>query len=104
MINLSTISPVQHELAKLDAINAGSLQAFANAARLAFQTFWNNPHATPQEMAAGLGTNAAAAFQMHAETVAFILHRNPALLAAEDYTPPLPYTFLADGSLQISTP
>lgn len=104
MITLSTIPPVQHELAKLDAINRGSLESFANAARVAFRTFWHNPNATPQEMAAGLGTNAAAAFQMHAETVAFILQRNPALLAPEDYTPPLPYTLLADGSLQISTP
>lgn len=102
MITLSNISIVQHELAKLDAINAGSLQAFANAARLAFQTFWNNPHATPQEMAAALGTNAASAFQLHAEAVAFILNRNPSLLAPADYTPPLPYTLHADGSLQIS--
>ena len=73
----------------------------AEKARKAFNLLWRNEAATPAEIAAALGTNAAAVFARHAATVQYLLTQSPGVLAPEDYTPPIPYRLETDGSLTI---
>lgn len=43
--------------------------------------FWQNPRATPQEIAAALGTDAKEVFELHAKVGAFIASINPEAVA-----------------------
>jgi len=44
------------------------------------QTFWNNPKATPQEIAEALGTNASEVFSLHYNLGALIATIDPSFL------------------------
>ena len=45
------------------------------------KNFWTNPRATPQEIAAALGTDAKEVFELHAKIGAFIAGINPEAIA-----------------------
>ena len=53
------------------------LEAFNGGARI----FWSNEHATPEQIAAALGTNAREVFELHAKLGRFIADIDPALIA-----------------------
>lgn len=101
LIASSSLTAVQASLASMQALRTDGLQQLADATRRAFRLMWHNPDATPAQMAAALGTNAAAAFARHAATVQFLLSQRPGILAPEDYTPPLAYQLENDGSLTL---
>lgn len=67
------------------------------------RSFWSNPRATPQEVAAALGTNAAEVFGLHAKIGALLDEVKP------DATGPGKavvgqFTVNADGSVTVPTP
>lgn len=101
LIVLPTLTPAQETLLGMQQLNHEALRDLASRTKRAFDLFWRNDRATPQEIAAALGTNAAAVFDTHAATVQFLLGRDPTLLSPEDYTPPLPYQWNADGSMTL---
>lgn len=45
------------------------------------KNFWKNPRATPQEIAAALGTDAKEVFELHAKVGAFVASINPEAIA-----------------------
>jgi hypothetical protein len=65
--------------------------------------FWQNPQATPQEIAAALGTDGVELFQLHAKIGALLAEIKP-----ESVIPGLSvvgeFTYNEDGSLNISPP
>lgn len=104
LILLPSLSPAQEALLTMQQLHSEGLAELANKTKRAFDLMWHNERATPAEMAAALGTNAAACFAAHATTVAFILAADASLLAPADYTPPMDYTLNQDGTLTIVEP
>lgn len=101
LITLPTLTPAQETLLGMQQLNHETLHDLASRTKRAFDLFWRNDRATPQEIAAALGTNAATVFDAHAATVQFLLARDSTLLSPEDYTPPLPYQWNPDGSMTL---
>lgn len=101
LIPSSSFSPVQAALASMQALRVDGLQQLADNTRRAFKLMRHNSEASREEMAAALGSNANAAFEEHAATVAFLLAREPGILAPDDYTPPQAYTLNQDGTLTL---
>ena len=101
LINPPQLTPAEQVLLLMQQTDEEVLSFAAIKAREAFNSFWRNPSVTPAEIAAALGTNAAAVFSRHAATVQFLLSQKPDILSPEDYTPPIPYRLETDGSLTI---
>ena len=101
LINPPQLTPAEQVLLLMQQTDEEVLSFVAIKAREAFSSFWRNESATPAEIAAALGTNAAAVFARHAATVQYLLTQSPGVLAPEDYTPPIPYRLETDGSLTI---
>lgn len=97
------LTPAQYALQTMQAIHNDVLVARANGFQKSFDLFWNNDRATPAQMAAALGTNAAAAFALHAATAQDIATQAPELFATLNVTPPLPYSFNNDGSMTVGS-
>jgi hypothetical protein len=97
-------TPIDPATAAANAITAMSRRTFRDCAaahRRLFDLFWNNPRATPQEIAAALGTSALALFTAHAALGAAIEAAVPGTVT---YAPPRAYTVNPDGSLTVGDP
>jgi len=60
--------PVNKAVKVANSIKGTTRQTFqmmTNAFNAGSKNFWNNPHATPSEIAAALGTDAKEVFQLH---------------------------------------
>jgi hypothetical protein len=73
------------------------LQVFNNGAR----QFWQNPQATPAEIAAALGTDAVEVFQLHGKIGALLATINPAVIA-EGASVVGEFTYNADGTVTVA--
>lgn len=77
----------------------GLVLAFNQGAK----NFWRNPRATPQEIAAALGTDAKEVFELHAKVGAFIASINPSAIA-EGQSVVGEFSYNANGSVTVPTP
>jgi hypothetical protein len=99
----------QNEAAKdaareMDRLRLAAITQFKYATCQLFKSFWQNPAATPIEIAAQFGTNAAQAFIEHAAAVQFILERG-VTMSPEEYVPDATkwaYTINPDGTVTIT--
>lgn len=66
-------------------------------------SFWANPRATPQEIAAALGTDAKEVFELHAKVGAFIASINPEAIAPGTAVVGQ-FSYNADGSVTVPVP
>ena len=73
------------------------LQVFNNGAR----QFWQNPRATPAEIAAALGTDAVEVFQLHGKIGALLASINPAAIAVGASVVG-EFTYNADGTVTVA--
>jgi hypothetical protein len=64
------------------------------------QSFWRHPRATPQEIAAALGTDAKEVFELHAKIGAFIATINPEAIAPGAAVVG-EFSYNADGSVTV---
>lgn len=75
------ISPAQRTAQQMvrqaKSLYDGLVATFNEGAR----NFWQNPRATPQEIAAALGTDAKEVFELHAKVGAFVASINPEAVA-----------------------
>lgn len=69
--------------------------------RSCFGLLWSNPNATPAEILAELGTDAAAVFQRGADLVEFLITKGIASMDPAEYTPPQAYTAHQDGTVTL---
>lgn len=67
------------------------------------KNFWQNPRATPQEIAAALGTDAKEVFELHAKVGAFIASINPEAIAPGAAVVGQ-FSYNADGSVTVQVP
>ena len=74
----------------------GLVQAYNNGAKL----FWQNQHATPQEIAAALGTDGVELFQLHAKIGTLLAEIKPESVVA-GLAIVGAFTYNEDGSLHI---
>ncbi len=61
-------TPVDKAIRVANTIKGTTRQTFqmmTNAFNVGSKNFWNNPHATPSEIAAALGTDAKEVFELH---------------------------------------
>ena len=65
--------------------------------------FWQNPNATPQDIAAALGTDGVELFQLHAKIGTLLAEIKPESVVA-GLAIVGEFTYNEDGSLNISTP
>lgn len=86
---------VQQAKATYDSL----VSAFNDGAK----NFWGNPRATPQEIAAALGTDAKEVFQLHAKVGAFVASINPEAVAPGKALVG-EFTYNADGSVTVPVP
>lgn len=77
----------------------GLVAAFNDGAK----SFWSNPRATPQEIAAALGTDAKEVFELHAKVGAFIASINPEAIAPGQAVVGQ-FSYNADGSVTVPVP
>lgn len=75
------------------------LQVFNNGAR----QFWQNPQATPTEIAAALGTDAVEVFQLHGKIGALLATIDPAAIA-EGASAVGQFAYNDDGTVTVATP
>jgi len=64
------------------------------------KSFWQNPRATPQEIAAELGTDAKEVFELHAKIGAFLAEINPEAIAPGAAVVGQ-FSYNADGSVTV---
>lgn len=74
----------------------GLVGAFNEGAR----NFWSNPRATPQEIAAALGTDAKEVFELHGKIGAFLAEINPEAIAPGAAVVGQ-FTYNADGTVTV---
>ena len=96
MKDLAENKPVYSSLAqrKVEAANVRTRQAlerFRDAQIKEFRDFWKQPRQDIIDQLAIRGNKAVTAFDLHAQSVAFVIAQGIAY-PPEDYTPPLAYT------------
>lgn len=74
----------------------GLVGAFNEGAK----NFWQHPRATPQDIAAALGTDAKEVFELHAKIGAFIASINPGAIAPGQAVVGQ-FSYNADGSVTV---
>jgi len=74
----------------------GLVAAFNDGAK----NFWSHPRATPQEIAAALGTDAKEVFELHAKIGAFLAEINPESIAPGQAVVG-EFSYNADGSVTV---
>lgn len=77
----------------------GLVQAYNNGAKL----FWQNQHATPQEIAAALGTDGVELFQLHAKIGELLYSLKPEVVAPTAGVVG-EFSYNEDGSLTVPVP
>lgn len=103
-------NPIQPEVPVADRV----ANQIVNQARMTFQqlvmtytqgskSFWSNPRATPQQIAASLGTNAAEVFSLHAKIGALLDEVKPGS-TDEGKAVVGQFTVNADGSVTVPAP
>ena len=75
------------------------LQVFNNGAR----QFWQNPNATPADIAAALGTDAVEVFQLHGKIGELLASINPAAIAVGASVVG-EFTYNEDGTVTVAEP
>jgi len=99
---LSTgVSPAKAAALEILATIPRTGAAMLEGHRACFGLLWHNPNATPAEILAELGTDAAAVFQRGADLVEFLLTKGIASMDPAEYTPPQAYTAHQDGTVTI---
>ena len=97
----SAVTPAQLEAAKIRADAFENFQRLVAAYEYGLKQFWANDNATPQEIAAALGTDAGEVFQLHGTLADVIRTVKPDanISSASDYGT---FTANADGSITVS--
>jgi len=96
----TAVTPAQREAAKIRADAFENFSRLVAAYEYGLKQFWDNPNATPAEIAAALGTDAAEVFQLHG-TLATVIRQvkpNADISSASDYGT---YTVNADGTVTV---
>lgn len=106
ILNRATTIPEQIPAAKRIAnrIRVQTVQSYQNLLILhedGIKSFWNNPNATPQEIATELGTDAVEIFSIHYKLGEFLSQFNPDKVA-EIRSLVGQYTANSDGSITIN--
>lgn len=78
-----------------------TFQQLTSVFEMGAQMFWNNPRATPAEIAAALGTDGKEVFQLHAKLGALLAEIVPEKVAAA-VSVVGPFTYNDDGSVAIT--
>ena len=78
--NLTTENHAQEAANSLVKITKNTFDKIKISYSQGVQTFWNNPKATPQEIAEALGTNASEVFSLHYNLGALIATIDPSFL------------------------
>lgn len=81
----------------------GTYDALVAAFNDGAKQFWSNPRATPQEIAAALGTDAKEVFELHAKVGAFVASINPEAIA-DGQAVVGQFSYNADGSVTVPVP
>ena len=78
--NLTTENHAQEAANSLVKITKNTFGKILHSYSQGVQTFWNNPRATPQEIADALGTDASEIFSLHYKLGELIASADPSLL------------------------
>lgn len=101
-------TPAQRVLEEIQAINASLFATLDAKLAEAYAKWWNNPEATPQELAAAAGAGGTTMFAIHAALVAVVAQvaQNDGLPMNAPTSIPEGWTLgiAADGSLDLTPP
>lgn len=102
LITIPELTPAQSQLATVQDETNNLLNSLREITVRSFRQFWFGPIPT-ESLLLALGTNAAAAFNLHATSVAF-LAANGYTIPESDAIPPIvrPYTLHPDGTITLN--
>jgi len=97
------VAPADRAARQIKQQARSTFQQLANTFNQTSRQFWSNPQATPAEIAAALGTDAAEVFSLHGKLGAMLSTVKPEAIA-EGVALVGQFTVNADGTVTITTP
>lgn len=97
--NPTVVGEAEARLMQIDQLKATALESLKASTVESFKLLWGKPDQTA-EMLERMGDNAAAGFETHARTVAYLL-ASGVQMAPSEYVPQGAYTIHKDGTVTL---